>query len=106
MFVDARSVPVGTVIEAEVCIVGGGAAGITIAREFSTAGFRVALLESGNTEFEADTQDLYSGSDIGRPYEDLTAIRLRYFGGTTNHWEGWCAVPDPLDFESQEGVPY
>ncbi len=106
MFVDARKLPDGTVLETEVCIVGGGAAGITMAREFVQSGFRVALLESGGLEAEAETQDLYDGTSIGRPYQDLTAIRLRWFGGTTNHWEGWCAVMDNLDFESRDGVRY
>ena len=88
MFIDARSVPTGTVIETEVCIVGAGAAGITLAREFTNSGFRVILLESGGTELEQATQDLYAGSDIGRPYDDSPVSRLRYFGGTTNHWGG------------------
>ena len=107
MFVDARSVPTGTVIETEVCIVGGGAAGITLAREFTNASFRVILLESGGAEPEQATQDLYAGSDIGRPYDIFAASRLRYFGGTTNHWGGvWCDMPSSLDFETREGVPY
>ena len=80
MFVDARSVPTGSVIETEVCIVGAGAAGITLAREFIHSGFRVILLESGGAELEQATQDLYAGSDIGRPYDlfaDLAASLLR-----------------------------
>ena len=108
MFVDARSVPPGTVIETEVCIVGAGAAGITLAREFINSGFRVALLESGDVEFQDKTQDLYAGANIGRRYfnpKDV-GLRLRYFGGTTNHWGGWCALLDPLDFEEREGVPH
>ncbi|MET4389887.1 choline dehydrogenase-like flavoprotein [Bradyrhizobium sp. F1.4.3] len=107
MFADARSVPTGSVIETEVCIVGGGAAGITLAREFTNSGFRVTLLESGGDEPEQATQDLYAGSDIGRPYVVFPVSRLRYFGGTTNHWGGvWCDMPSPLDFEMREGVPY
>jgi choline dehydrogenase-like flavoprotein len=107
MFVDARSVPTGSVIETEVCIVGGGAAGITMAREFTHSGFRVILLESGGAELEQATQDLYAGSDIGRPYDLFADSRLRYFGGTTNHWGGvWCDMPNSLDFEMREGVPY
>jgi choline dehydrogenase-like flavoprotein len=107
MFVDARSVPTGSVIETEVCIVGAGAAGITLAREFTHSGFRVILLESGGAELEQATQDLYAGSDIGRPYDLFAASRLRYFGGTTNHWGGvWCDMPNSLDFEMREGVPY
>jgi cation diffusion facilitator CzcD-associated flavoprotein CzcO len=34
MIIDARSVPGGTVLETVVCIIGAGAAGITLAREF------------------------------------------------------------------------
>jgi choline dehydrogenase-like flavoprotein len=107
MFIDARSVPTGTVIETEVCIVGGGAAGITLAREFANASFRVALLESGGAEPEAATQNLYDGSNIGRPYGIFPVSRLRYFGGTTNHWGGvWCDMPASLDFETRADLPY
>jgi choline dehydrogenase-like flavoprotein len=108
MFVDARSMPSGTVIETEVCIVGAGAAGITLGREFVNSGFRVALLESGDTDFNEATQDLYGGTNIGRRYFNPKGVglRLRYFGGTTNHWGGWCALPDPLDFEAREGIKY
>ena len=106
MFIDARSVPSGTTIETDICIVGAGAAGITLAREFSDQRFRVLLLESGGTEPDTTTQDLYSGNNIGRPYFDPRIHRLRYFGGTTNHWAGRCALPDPVDFETREGVPY
>src|SRR3984885_9852335 len=90
MIVDARSVPPETVIETEVCIVGAGAAGITLAREFIDAPFRVALLESGGMDFDADTQQLYEGLSIGQAFPDVTTSRLRFFGGTTNHWGGWC----------------
>lgn len=107
MFVDARSVPAGSLIETEVCIVGGGAAGITLAREFAHSSFRVILLESGGAELEQATQDLYAGRDIGRPYDMFPVSRLRYFGGTTNHWGGvWCDMPSSLDFEMREGVQY
>jgi choline dehydrogenase-like flavoprotein len=107
MFVDARSAPTGSVIETEVCIVGAGAAGITLAREFTHSKFRVILLESGGAEPEQATQDLYAGSDIGRPYDIFPDSRLRYFGGTTNCWgRVWCDMPDSLDFEIREGVPY
>ncbi len=106
MFVDLRSVPDGTEIAAEICVIGAGAAGITLAREFNGSGLACALLESGGTEFDSKTQELYAGDDIGRPFLDLTTCRLRYFGGTTNHWAGWCLPLDPIDFEAREGLPY
>ncbi len=106
MFIDARSVPAGTTIESDICIIGAGAAGITMALQFLDAGRRVILLESGALEFEPDTQELYEGGSVGMPYLDLTVCRLRYFGGTTNHWGGWCLPLDPIDFEQREGLPY
>lgn len=93
-------------METEVCIVGAGAAGITLARDFIDAPFRVVLLESGGTEFDQQTQDLYVGESVGRKFEDLTACRLRYFGGTTNHWGGYCLPLDSIDFEDRDDFPY
>lgn len=107
MIEDARDVPSGTTIETEVCVIGGGAAGITLAREFIDAGFRVTLLESGADKPDEATQDLYSGDDVGRPYEIFPTSRFRYLGGTTNGWGGaWCDLPSPLDFEARDGVPH
>ena len=88
MIQDGREIPHGTVIDTDLCIVGAGAAGITLAREFIGTQLRVCLLESGDIEYDSDTQDLYKGQNIGRHYHDLTSCRLRYFGGTTNHWSG------------------
>src|SRR5271154_6780104 len=104
MIVDARSVPACTVLETPFCIVGAVAAGITLAREFIGSSFETLLLESGGMEFAPDTQDLYQGAIVGRPFEDLTACRLRFFGGTTNHWAGVCAPYDAVDFEAR--FPY
>jgi choline dehydrogenase-like flavoprotein len=99
MFVDARTLPPNTEITAEVCVVGAGAAGITLARELRGSGLRVAVIESGDLEIDYDTQQLYDGDNIGLPYLDLTVCRLRLFGGTTNHWGGWCLPLDAIDFE-------
>lgn len=107
MITDAHSVqPAGTILEADVCIVGAGAAGITLAREFVNSRLDVVLLESGALEPDSETQNLYAGSNVGHRYFDPVLCRLRYFGGTTNHWGGWCAPLDPIDFESREAFPY
>ena len=106
MFIDARTVPADTVIETDLCIVGAGAAGITMALEFAASGTRVALVEGGGMTLSEPSQELYAGTDVGRPYLDLMTCRLRFFGGTTNHWAGWCLPLDPIDFERREGLPY
>ncbi len=106
MFIDARTLPKNQVIETDVCIVGAGAAGITLAREFIGQTFRVSLLESGGLEFAEETQSLYKGENIGLPYFPLDDCRLRFFGGTTNHWEGLCRPLDEIDFETRDWIPY
>ncbi len=105
MFVDGRQVPEGTEIETDLAIIGGGAAGITIAREFAGTGVRVALIESGGFDFDADTQALYEG-EIGGVDYTLDGSRLRYFGGSTNHWGGWCRPLEKEDFEKRDWVPH
>ncbi|MDR3499330.1 MAG: GMC family oxidoreductase [Parvibaculum sp.] len=105
MFIDGRKVPEGTVIETDIAIIGAGAAGITIARALKGSDASVALIESGGLDFEPDTQELYNGESIGVPYT-LDTSRLRYFGGSTNHWGGWCRPFEPIDFEQRDWVPY
>jgi hypothetical protein len=81
MFIDARTVPAGKTIQTDVCIVGAGAAGITLALEFAGQPFRVCLLESGGFEFDEDMQSLYDGETVGLPYTPLKAARVLTLGG-------------------------
>ena len=105
MFVDTNEIPDGQDIEFDLCIVGAGPAGITLARELRGQGLRIALLESGATTFTAETQELASGKNEGAPYFPLEACRLRFWGGTSNHWNGACWPLEPIDFEAREAVP-
>jgi choline dehydrogenase-like flavoprotein len=98
-FRDARQLSAGTSLETEVCIVGAGAAGITLALSLRDAGCRVLLLESGGLEPEDETQALYQGENRGVPDYDPDVSRLRFFGGSTNHWAGWCRPLEPEDFK-------
>ena len=106
MFFDLRPIPDQSNFDCDLCIIGGGAAGIAMALEFIGTGIEVLLLESGGFELEVETQKLYQGDDIGLPYFDLEYARLRYFGGTTNHWAGMCAPLDPIDFKKRDWVNY
>jgi choline dehydrogenase-like flavoprotein len=106
MFIDGRTLPQGTVIETDIAIIGAGAAGITLARELRDGRREITLIESGGLELEADTQALYEGESGAVEYP-LAESRLRYFGGTTNHWGGWCRPLLPIDFEGRGrlGIP-
>lgn len=85
---------------------GGGAAGIVLAREFIGTPWRVVLLESGGLRYTATTQALYAGETIGLPGHALTYSRFRMFGGSTTRWVSQCRPLDPLDFAPRPGIPH
>jgi hypothetical protein len=118
---DARQLPDGAVVEAEVAVVGAGLAGIDIARSLVQRGMRVALLESGRLEFDPAIQELTQVSFAGKPlrthetHGDISRYlppmyrgycRIRQFGGTTNVWTGKWRIFDPWDFEPCPWIPY
>jgi choline dehydrogenase-like flavoprotein len=103
---DARDLEPNTVLESDIAIIGGGAAGITLALELAGKGLQTCLLESGGLDYAEDTQSLYSGANAARWYFPLDKCRLRYFGGSTNHWGGWCRPLAPIDFEARDWVPH
>jgi choline dehydrogenase-like flavoprotein len=100
MFIDARHVAAKCEILADICIIGAGAAGITLALTLARKGANVALLESGGLAFRWDTQGLYCGTSVGLPYFDLDVCQVRYFGGNTNAWGGWCRPLDAIDLKA------
>ena len=105
MFLDLRAADTPDRFEADVCIVGAGAAGISLATALAGSKLRVLLLESGGMEFDAATQELYSGAMAGLEYAALDTARLRWFGGTTNHWLGMSAPLQPIDLARRDWVP-
>lgn len=83
--------------EYDVCVVGGGPAGITLALKLAEKGARVALLEAGGLAYSETSQSLYAVEKQGM---DMYAgqTRLRYLGGTSNHWSGRCRPFEAADF--------
>ena len=106
MIRDSRELKQDQTLDADLCVIGAGAAGITICNELIGTSVQVILLESGGLQYDPEIQSLYAGEVIGYPAPPLTSSRLRYFGGTTNHWAGTCTPLDPIDFEARSWVPY
>lgn len=90
-------------VQYDACICGAGPAGITIARKLAQRRRRILLIEGGGLEFTDQSQNLYAGKSVGRQYwNNVQDYRLRYFGGTSNHWGGRCGIFDPIDFQPRK----
>lgn len=108
MIQDATELPAGTVIETDLCIIGGGPAGIVLARHFFDTQVSVCLLESGAFEIDPKVQALSNCKTDGNypnPGLNLVSYRERRLGGSSNHWGGWCRPFDPIDFQKRDWVP-
>ena len=107
MIDEASSVDEGTRLECDLCIVGAGAAGITLALQFIRSGLRVLLLEGGGMKPHPQTQALYAG-EVADPvlHSPTNTYRQRQFGGTTTQWSGRCVPFDPIDFEARPWVAH
>ncbi|MDH4091589.1 MAG: GMC family oxidoreductase [Cyclobacteriaceae bacterium] len=105
MHTDARNLPNNSVLEGDICIIGAGAAGISIALDWMNSGYKVILLESGGFSYDDKVQDLYKGKTTGQKYYPMKSNRLSLFGGTTGHWAGMCSPFDNIDFIKRDWVP-
>lgn len=106
MLIDLPDLDSDQTLICDVCIVGAGVAGQTLAMSLVEKGLDVLLCESGKRDFDPDIQKLAEGRNIGETYYDLEASRLRLFGGTAAIWGGRCAELDPIDFEKRDYVPH
>jgi choline dehydrogenase-like flavoprotein len=107
MILDANNLPEEHALQADVCVVGAGAAGISMALQFLGTTTEVLLLESGALEAETGTQALYAGSVVDQRLHSLPEhYRQRRFGGTSTIWGGRCMPLDAIDFEARDYVPH
>ena len=90
MLIDYRSSSSPADVDAELCIIGAGAAGLAIARSFLGTATTVCVVESGGLAGEESAQSLYEGSSIGALPFDPSISRMRVFGGSCNLWGGGC----------------
>ena len=110
MILNPKKLKEDTTLKSDVCIVGAGAAGIALAKELASEKIKVNLIETGGLSFETESQQLAIGKSEGDvlPAENhyLFSSRLRYVGGSTNHWAGYLRPLDSMDFEKRDWIPH
>ncbi|MCB5364557.1 GMC family oxidoreductase [Pusillimonas sp. CC-YST705] len=106
MRTDANTIAQGSRLHADLCIVGAGAAGISLALALGRSGLDIILLESGTEHHDPATQALYEGTVADeRLHSAPDTYRVRRFGGSTTLWGGRCMPMDPIDFERRDYIP-
>ena len=99
---DLRAIDDDAPIETDLCIIGSGPAGWTIAEELGSTNLRILMLESGGHTVDPDIEVLNEMENVGRP---LFKGRSRVLGGTSRMWNGRCIPFDDVDYEERPWVP-
>ncbi|HEY7220257.1 MAG TPA: GMC family oxidoreductase [Candidatus Binatia bacterium] len=102
---DANELSSNSVLNTDICIVGAGAAGITLAQELNGSPRSICLVESGSYNPDEEAQSLCDVEIAGYPVRENFMARARYFGGTCNLWAGRSMKLTEFDFEKREWVP-
>jgi choline dehydrogenase-like flavoprotein len=113
MIFDGNSLPEAAQLDADLCIIGAGVAGLAIAYQLLSSRGKIILLESGDTKPEAAIQELYKEAANGCAYQDPRQTRQRQLTGTAAIWNtrvenesGAKFIPlDPLDLAKRDWVP-
>ncbi len=106
MIIDLQTENVPPQFKCDVCIVGSGAAGLTLATEFLSTSLNVLVVESGGMDHEPLTQALYDIDVSGLPHPGSTEGRFRICGGSTTRWGGQALPLMASDFEQRDWVAH
>ena len=104
MHVDVEQLGADAAPEAEFCVVGGGVAGLVLARRLAAAGRQVMVLEAGGLEFEERSQAFYAAEMTAEMHRGSTEGRFRTFGGSSTRWGGQL-LPYTADIFAAGGWP-
>ncbi len=84
-------------LESQVCVVGGGIAGLVLAQRLVGAGISVILLEAGGRERSgSSSSDPFAAELQGQPHAGTRVGRVRAIGGSSLTWGGQL-LPLPED---------
>ena len=86
----------------DLCIIGSGPAGLTIANELKDAGITLCVLESGGDKKSSSADKLRRVVCTGVIVKEQS--RERIFGGASTVWSGLSSLLDTVDFEQRSFV--
>jgi len=105
--IDLEIPDVRSTFRSDICIIGGGIAGILLAARLGQDGRHVHPLEAGGLELENRSQKLYHVEMAGYHHTGAADGRFRTFGGSSTRWGGQLLpyTDDVLHPDSRLGLP-
>lgn len=105
----------GATLDTDLCIIGTGPAGLTVASEFLHRSTQVMLVESGGIRPHSNTDLLSQLELVSSDFDSPNQTRRRGFGGMASLWD--TALPDhrlgakyvaldDIDFETRDWIPF
>jgi choline dehydrogenase-like flavoprotein len=105
--IELQSLTCADILDCDICIIGSGPAGGTIARELSNCFLQVTVLESGAFERQGHADELNEIESVGRSrIMDQWLVRNRIVGGSSHTWGGRCAPFDEIDLAYRNWIPH
>ncbi len=102
MIVDLSASEPPELPEYDLCIVGTGPAGATLARELAGSGLRLCVLESGGRRTTARGDALRAVTSAGLVVKEWS--RERVLGGASTTWAGLSSALDPIDVQPRPWI--
>jgi choline dehydrogenase-like flavoprotein len=105
--IDLETPDLQSTFRSDICVIGGGVAGILLAARLGQHGRHVHLLEAGGLALEEQSQKLYSAEMAGYHHTGATDGRFRTFGGSSTRWGGQLLpyTEDVFHPDSRLGLP-
>jgi choline dehydrogenase-like flavoprotein len=105
LILDFDNMESGVRLEADICVIGAGVAGLTLAHEFRNDNRKILVIESGGRRDEAATQRLYESDVVGMAHDGIHNGRFRVFGGSSTRWGAQLMTYQSIDFGRRAHVP-
>jgi choline dehydrogenase-like flavoprotein len=105
MIIDFNSCEDGARFEADLCIVGGGMSGLTIARSLLGTRLRILVVETGGLVRDPRVEALNPIINEAPTALDVVSTRPRVLGGSTALWGSFLTPLDASDFVARPGLP-
>ena len=94
------------ILKPDICIIGSGVAGLSLAKEFLDSDVKVLVLEGGGKKDEVRSQKLYGSKVVGLEHDGVHNGRFRVYGGSSTRWGGQLMTSRKEDLDKKPYLPY